>query len=155
MIAGEGKKDFSLQARVYSILARASKSVSMPQQGTELLMLFRCFHALIALCILSQPVSVYLLRNNLCYPPIPSDSSSLGSTGRQQLEAYRKTIELLTGDKYRDKDLMRVDYILEAVQWMSSYGTYSTNGEKNRAQPLSLFLALYLSWEIISSIHSS
>jgi hypothetical protein len=60
-------------------------------------------------------------------PPLPSDSFSLGSTGRQQLEAYRKTIELLTGDKDRDKDLMRVDYILEAVQWMSSYGTYSTN----------------------------
>jgi hypothetical protein len=47
MIAGEGKKDFSLQARVYSILARASKFVSIPQEGTELLMLFRYLHALI------------------------------------------------------------------------------------------------------------
>lgn len=62
MIAGDGKKDLALQARVYSILARAS------------------------------------------------------STGRQQLDAYRKTIELLSGDPGR------VDYILEIAQWMSSYG---------------------------------
>jgi hypothetical protein len=55
MIAGEGKKDFSLQARVYSILARASKSVSMPQEGTELLMLFRCLLALTTASVLRQP----------------------------------------------------------------------------------------------------
>ena len=62
MIAGDGKRDLALQARVYSILARAS------------------------------------------------------STGRQQLDAYRKTIELLEGDPGR------VGYILETAQWMSSYG---------------------------------
>jgi hypothetical protein len=54
MIAGEGKKDFSLQARVYSILARASKSVSMPREGTELLTLFRCLHALITPSVLRR-----------------------------------------------------------------------------------------------------